>query len=293
MKSRTFYDKDTPKDYVLARKREVESNRAVPIPKSVQITQSKLGDVPVEWVVSKNSDHKRVIYYIHGGGFVTGSPAARRSFTSYLADKMGYDVAAIDYKLAPEHPFPQGLEDCVAGYRALLQEHDPADIALVGESAGGNLVLATLLALKERGIAMPACAQVIAPTVQYDQVLPSYKDNQATDCIVTNLSDEVCDVYALSHDPAILKNPLLAPLYGEYHGCPPIDIWASTTEVLADDSKLLYQKLKEDGITTSLYMRKNMMHTYIIIPYFPESKKDLKLLEKKLEMRFKQDRRSK
>ncbi|MDO4623245.1 MAG: alpha/beta hydrolase fold domain-containing protein [Eubacteriales bacterium] len=287
MKTRTDYDPAQPKDYAALRENELKQTAALRIPKAVRITQETLHDVPVEWVTSVNNAHQQIIYYIHGGGFVTGSPEARRSFTTYIADKMGYNVAAVDYRLAPEHPFPAGLEDCIAVYQGLLETHSARDIAIVGESAGGNLVLAVLLALKERGIELPVCAQVIAPTVQYDRELPSYTKNCSSDCIVTNLSDEVCDVYVGSHEPDVLKNPLLAPLYGDYRNCPPIDIWASTTEVLADDSKLLYRKLKKDGVETTIFMRKNMMHTYIIVPFFPESKKDLKRMQQKLQKRFK------
>lgn len=278
MKGRVFYDPASPKDYVAARAGEIASAKYAKTPKGVEIRKEPLGGVSAEWVTKRGNLKDRIVLYIHGGGFVTGSSEARRSFTTYVAGKLGLDVVSLDYRLAPEHPFPAGPDDCLAAYRALLGQFSADKIAVVGESAGGNLVLSLLLQAKAADLPLPAATFALSPTVQYDQELDSYRENLATDSIVTNLSDEVCDVYLRSHDEAVLKNPVAAPLYGDFTGCTPVVITASTTEVLRDDALFLFEKLKEQGVTTKLYLRKGMMHTWVIVPVFRESKKDLKIM---------------
>ena len=282
MKNRSFYDPEVPKDYPAARQREVSQTAMVKIPKGVTLKQEALGGVPAEWIIGKRNPADRIVLYIHGGGFVTGSSAARRSFTVHLAQKIGLNVASLDYRLAPEHPFPAGAEDCLTAYRALLERCASKKIVLIGESAGGNLVLSLLLQAKAAALPLPAAVFALSPTVQYDRELPSYRENAAKDSIVTNLSNEVCDVYLRSRDEAVLKNPIAAPLYGNYTGCPPVLLWVSDDETLRDDSLLLFEKLKAQKVPAKLYRRAGMMHTWIIIPFFPESKKDLKLLGEEL-----------
>ena len=286
MKNRSFYDPNEHKDYKAARQREIDAMARVRTPGGVTLRHESLGGVSAEWITGNRNPTDRIVLYIHGGGFVTGSSAARRSFTFHVAHRLGLNVVSLDYRLAPEHPFPAGPEDCLAAYRALLERYAPKKIVLLGESAGGNLVLSLLLQIKQNGLPLPAAVFAIAPTVQYDRELPSYRDNLATDSVVTNLSDEVCDVYLCSRDEAVLKNPVAAPLYGDYTGCPPVLLWASTTEVLYDDSVLMFEKCKDQGVTTKLYLRKGMMHTWIILPFLPEAKKDLKALGRDMHLAF-------
>lgn len=286
MKIRKCYDPANPKDYPAARQGEIAATAFMKPPRGVALRQEALGGVDAEWITGKKNPADRIVLYIHGGGFVTGSSAARRSFTFHIAGKKGFNVVSIDYRLAPEHPFPAGPEDCLAAYRALLERYGSKKIVLLGESAGGNLVLSLLVQIKREGLPFPAACFALSPTAQYDRELPSYRENLSTDSIVTNLSDEVCDVYLCSRDEAVLKNPVAAPLYGDYTACPPIVLWASDTETLKDDSFLLFDKLKEQKVTTKLYLRHGMMHTWIILPFIPEAKKDLKTLGKDIRLAF-------
>ena len=260
MRNRSFYDPNLPKDYPAARQGEIAQTARMRIPRSVTLRQEALGGVPAEWITEKKNPTDRIVLYIHGGGFVTGSSAARRSFTAYITHKLGLNVVSLDYRLAPEHPFPAGAEDCLTAYRALLERYASRKIVLLGESAGGNLVLSLLLQIKASGLPLPAAVFAIAPTVQFDRELPSYRDNLST------------------RDEAVLKNPIAAPLYGDYTGCPPVLLWVSDSEVLRDDSLELFEKLKEQHVKTKIYRRAGMMHTWIILPFLPESKKDLKSL---------------
>ena len=285
MKNRPFY-KPGKKDYEAARCREIAAAAYERLPKGVTVRSEALGGVPTEWVEKDGNPTDRILLYIHGGGFVTGCAQARRGFTAHVAGKLGFNLASIDYRLAPEHPFPAGPEDCLAAYRALLALYPAGRIILLGESAGGNLVLSLLVQIRENGLPLPAASFAIAPTVQYDRELDSYRHNLSTDCIVTNLTEEVCGVYLRSRDEAVLKSPVAAPLYGNFDGCSPIILWASMSEVLYDDSVLMFEKLKAQGVTTKLYLRRGMMHTWLVIPALPESKKDMKRLEQDIRQAF-------
>ena len=278
MHHRPFYDPKFPKDYEAARKSELNAVARIKIPANVTVRQETLGGVDAQWISGKENHEDRIALYIHGGGFVTGSSEARKGFTFCLAGKLGMNVVAIDYRLAPEHPFPQGAEDCLTAYKALLESYPAEKIVLLGESAGGNLVLSLLLQLRENGLPLPAATFALSPTIQYDSVLDSYRSNLSTDCIVANLSDEVCAVYLCSWDKKVICNPVAAPYYGDFSGCTPIELWVSDSEVLRDDSYLLFEKLKEQKVPVRLYVRSGMMHTWLVIPEFPESKKDLKVL---------------
>ena len=285
-RGKRIYDPNNPADYPAAREKELQQNKHAQAPKSVSIQESAVAGVPVELLTKPQNPADRIILYIHGGGFVVGSVKTRRAFTGYVVDRLGYNVLAVEYRLAPEHPFPSAPEDCFAVYRELIGKYDPKKIVLLGESAGGNLVLATLLQIKTAGLSQPSAAIWIAPCVQFDEAFPSYQSNEKTDAIVANLSEEVFDKNLQSRDPTKAKNPLLAPYYGDFSGCPPICLWASTAEILLDDSVRLYEKLKRVGHPCNLYLRNGMMHTWTIIPYFPEAKKDLKRIKTQLDDAF-------
>ena len=280
------YDPPNPMNYPAARAREVVQNKNAKAPRSVKIKEGTMGGVPVEKLTTPQNPTDRIIFYIHGGGFVVGSVKTRRAFTGYVASKLGCKVLAAEYRLAPEAPFPAAPKDCFAVYQELLKKYAPNKVVILGESAGGNLVLATLLQIKEAGLPQPAAAVCIAPCVQFDERFPSYTENAQRDSIVANLSEEVFDMYLQSHDIVLAQNPLFAPYYGDFTGCPPIYLWASTAEILRDDSVMLYENLRQADHPCNLYLRDGMMHTWMIIPYFPEARKDLNRLKTHLEDAF-------
>lgn len=278
-KGKRRYSPDMPQDYAAMRTAEVRQNRFVTTPKSVQVCNTDMAGVPVELLSHSGNPTDRIVLYIHGGGFVVGSVKTRRMFTAYIAKKLGYNVAAPEYRLAPEYPFPAAPNDCFAVYQELVKDYSSNHIVLLGESAGGNLVLSVLLQIKAAGLPIPAAALCIAPCVQFDQMLPSYTSNRDTEAMVDNLSEEVFDTYFRSREPEMVHNPLAAPFYGDFIGCPPIYLWASDSEVLRDDSVILYEKLKAAGHPCRLYMRDGMIHTWLIIPYIPEAKRDLRIVK--------------
>lgn len=278
-KGKRRYSPGQPQNYPEKRTAEVRQNRFVFAPGLVCIKENAMGGVPVEWVTHAKNPTDRIVLYLHGGGFVVGSVKTRRMFTSYIANKLGYNVVAPEYRLAPEHPFPAAPQDCFTVYQELLREYAPNRIILLGESAGGNLVLSVLLQIKAAGQPMPAAALCIAPCVQFDQNLPSYTQNQETEAMVDNLSEEVFDTYLRSRESATVRDPLAAPYYGDFTGCPPICLWASEAEVLRDDSVFFYEKLKKADHPCRLYLRGGMIHTWLIIPYIPEARRDLKTVK--------------
>mgnify|MGYP002764889396 FL=1 len=269
------FDPLNPPDYKTKRKVEEEQAGKAPVPKGVKFRLEKIDNVQVEYISWKSNQKDRVIYYIHGGGFVCGSSLQRRSFTGFMAKKLGYNVVSVDYCLAPENPFPSRVKECLQVYRELLKNYSSDKIVFMGESAGGNLVLSTALMARDEGLPLPAGIVTASPTVQYSKELDSYRENLKTDCMITNLSDEVKAVYFQSEDANVIENPYGAPIFGDFHGFPPILINVSGSEVLRDDAYLLNKKLQKQGVTTKVLCRKNAMHAYLVQTMLPEAKQDL------------------
>lgn len=269
------FDPNHLPDFEAQRKQE----RIPKLPKGVTREGARFGRIPGEWLRDAGNRPDKAILYIHGGGFIGGSSASRRDFTGYLAKTSGYDVASVDYRLAPEHPFPAAPKDCFAAYQVLVQLFGAENLALAGESAGGNLVLSVLLQAKDAGIPLLACATVISPTVQYDRILPSYEENRETECMVGDLSLEVQTLYVQTDELPVLQNAYGAPLYGELDGFPPVQIIVSSSEALLSDSVELYRKLRRSGVKSDLIQYTGMMHAFAVIPTFPESRKAIREME--------------
>nr|WP_297708235.1 alpha/beta hydrolase fold domain-containing protein [uncultured Butyrivibrio sp.] len=175
LKTKRYFTSVEEKDYEAIRLEEIRQVSFVKKPKNVNDEMTIIHGVKVHRISAQGNPTDKIIMYIHGGGFVTGSPESRTMFTYYLADKMGYNVVAVDYRLAPEHPFPAGVNDCIDVYEGLLSEYAANNIIIIGESAGANLTLVTLLKIKERGLEFPRASFAFSPCVQYDKVLESYE----------------------------------------------------------------------------------------------------------------------
>ena len=278
-KGKRIYDPLKPLDYPKVRKEEIEKIKKIKISKQISFENEKLGNVSFQHITYEDNPNDKVYFYIHGGGFVVGSPDSRRMFTGYLAKETNYNVYAIDYPLAPENPYPEGINNCLEGYLELLKKYHSNNIILIGESAGGNLVLSLLLKIKELNLSFPYMAFVLSPCVQFDKELKSYKENDKTEGMVANLNEEVLDIY-LNGNKELLKDPMVAPLYGDFSGSCPIYLFVSSSEKLYDDSVLLFAKLKEQEIKSELFVRKGMVHTWIVIPQIPEAKRDITKIKK-------------
>lgn len=252
---------------------EEMAEQARPAPASVAVTQTELGGVKAERLAVADADQSRAIVYIHGGGFVAGVPANHRPLTWRLAAQTKVPVYAIDYRLAPEHPFPAGLEDCVNAYRALLTGGlAPDHIAIGGDSAGGNLTLTTALKLKQDGTSLPACLVCLSPVTDLAEPAPSHASNANRDAMFDARTFETLPpVYCPNTDP---YDPLVSPLRGDVRGLPPTLFLCSRDEMLRDDSVRMAEKMTATGVETRIEVWPKVFHVWpVMADLLPEGRK--------------------
>jgi acetyl esterase/lipase len=222
-------------------------------------------------VVAPEAEADRVVMYLHGGGYCMGSLGSHRQLVSHLSTQARARVLNVDYRLAPEHPFPAAVEDAVAAYTWLLDQGVAADrIAISGDSAGGGLTLATLLALKEVGTPLPATAIPLSPWADLEGTGESTRTRAAVDLMIDPDSlKETADLYANGGD---LHQPQLSPIYGDYSGMPPLLIQVGDAEVLLDDAVRVADRAKADGVDVTLEVWDEMPHVFqAFIGLLPEA----------------------
>lgn len=221
------------------------------------------GGVRAEWIVAPEAEKDRVILYFHGGGYVLGSIHSHRDMCERLSRAAKARVLALDYRLAPENPFPAAVEDARAAYRWLLaQGIQPSRIAIAGDSAGGGLTFACLLALKQHGDPMPACATPISPWVDLEGTGESMITCAEIDPMVhKSMIEAMGKTYVQNGE---LRNPLAAPLYGDLTGLPPLLIHVGERETLRDDAVRMAEKAKEAGVPCELDIAKGQIHVWHI-----------------------------
>lgn len=224
-----------------------------------------------EWHRPADGAADRTIYYLHGGGYVFGSPKSHRAATFALAREAEAEVFSLDYRMAPEHLFPAAVEDALAGYRWLLRKgKDPAKIVIGGDSAGGGLALALLLSIKEQGLPPPAAAFLYSPWTDLTVSGGSIRANEKSDAMFkAEYIIEGAKRYLGDADP---NTPLASPLFGDLAGLPPVLVFASNAEVLFDDSVRLHERLKEAGVSSELIVEDGLIHVWPIFPgHYPEA----------------------
>lgn len=213
------------------------------------------------WLDTNNSEQAPIILYFHGGGYVMGSALSHRALIERLTLASGGKLLAVNYRLAPEHPFPAAPDDALCAYRWLLEQGYPAeDIAIVGDSAGGGLALATLVAIRDVGLALPRSATLISPWVDMEASGESMLSKAATDPMVQQaMLHQLAPMYLNGADS---RTPLAAPLYAELHDLPPILIQVGSAETLLDDSTRLAEKLRMAGSPVTLEVWDDMIHVW-------------------------------
>jgi monoterpene epsilon-lactone hydrolase len=244
------------------RRAAMESLAAIaPIPDDVQCQPVDAGGVPGEWISAPGADVERVILYLHGGGYSIGSVKTHRELVSRIARASGARALAIDYRLAPEHPFPAAVEDSTAAYRWLLSTGaDPARLVIAGDSAGGGLTVATLVALRDAGDPLPAAAVCLSPWVDMEGIGESMTTKADLDPMVTREDLlEGAKMYLGDADP---RTPLAAPLYADLAGLPPLLIQAGTAETLLNDSTRLADRARSAGVDATLEVWDDMIHVW-------------------------------
>jgi len=225
-----------------------------------------------EWVKAPGGQTGRAILYLHGGGYVMGSPNTHRSLAGEISRAAQAAVLLVDYRLAPEHPCPAAVEDGVASYRWLLgQGFTPRQLAIAGDSAGGGLVVATLVSARDQDLPMPAAAVCISPWSDMTCSNESYKTRAEADPMVG--SGGIGDMARLYLQGTDAQNPLASPNFASLRSLPPLLIHVGRDEVLLDDSIKLDQKAKADGVDSTLEIWEDMIHVWHAFhPMLPEGK---------------------
>ena len=224
-----------------------------------------------EWLIHKDAPKDKVILYIHGGGFMSGSCLTHRGHVSKFVMGTGIKALLFDYRLAPEHPFPAALDDCVSAYQYLLEEgYAPENILICGESAGGTLTLSTLKALRDNGIPLPKAAVSISPVTDLSCRAESFITNAKHDIAPMN-SWSVWTAYYIGNTE--YKNAYLSPQFGDLSNLPHIYLCIGTHEIHLDDTIAFAKKAQEQGTQITLKKWENMVHAFpILSPLFREAK---------------------
>ncbi len=232
-----------------------------PVPEDVKREPVNAGGIPGEWIAAPAAAPERVIYYLHGGYYVIGSINTHRQMVSRLSRAAGARALAIDYRLAPENPFPAAVEDASAAYRWLLSTGvDPARVVIAGDSAGGGLTVATLVALRDAGDPLPAAAVCLSPWVDMEGLGESMTTKADLDPMIQPGDiQEGAKAYLGGADP---RTPLAAPLYADLTGLPPLLIHVGSSETLLDDSTRLAQRAKAAGVDVNLQVWDEMIHVF-------------------------------
>lgn len=244
--------------------------RYAKIPEGVEIKPQVIEGMPAEWLIPRGADPKKVIMYVHGGGYVAGSCNDHRGFISKFAKNTGVANLVYEYRLAPEHPYPAALDDSVVMYQWLLQSgYTPQNIVIAGESAGGGLTLALLLALKDRGMPMPAAAVAISPWTDLTCSSESYRTKNKVSLAPLNSWLVFSRHYVGDHKA---DHPFISPLYGDLKGLPPLLINAGTDDELYEDGEKFSLKAKDAGVTVTFRKGEGQVHCYpLLAPMFPEA----------------------
>ncbi len=219
------------------------------------------GGVPAWWIRTGEPRHARkALLYLHGGGYILGSAAAQLAVPLRVGPAAGVPVLSVEYRLAPEHPYPAAVDDCLTAYRWLLKTgHQGSDVAFVGDSAGGGLAISCALAARRDGLSMPAAVAALSPLGDLTPASDTRTTLAAWDPIVVGDPTARFALYAGTHDP---RDPLISPVYADFTGFPPLLIQVGTREVLLSDSIRLARRARAAGVDITLDAWEGMWHVW-------------------------------
>ena len=249
---------------------EADSGRKVP--KEVLVEALTANDVPCEWVSWPNGRTDKALLYLHGGGYVFGGPNSHRELVARIAQACDVKALLVDYRLAPENPFPAAVEDAFSAYKWLLdQGYSEQDIFVAGDSAGGGLSAALLLAIKEANLAQPCAAVLISPWADLTNSGPTIESNADADPMLSPSGvADFADHYLDGQDAA---NPTASPLFGDLSNLAPIFIQVGSTEILLSDSQRLAERVKTQGGQAEVHVWPDMPHVFPLLAWLiPEGK---------------------
>src|SRR5690348_14896007 len=238
-----------------------ELTSAQPLPADVIVTTAALGGVPTAEITIDGVEPRHVVLYFHGGVYVLGDAVSAAGLAAQIARRTRATVISVDYRLAPEHPYPAAVDDALAAYQALLEGGTaPSDIAFAGESAGGGLAVATMVNARDHGLPLPAAAFVMSPYADLTLAGTSMDTKSKADPLLSreNLQARVPD-YTAGHDPAL---PLISPVFADLSGLPPLIIQAGTHEVLLDDAIRLAGQAAAADVQVTLDITPGVPHVF-------------------------------
>jgi monoterpene epsilon-lactone hydrolase len=245
------------------------------LPADVRTEQVDANGVPAEWTITRSADADRVIMFLHGGAYISGSIASHRHVMAELGRQAEARTLALGYRLAPEHAFPAALDDALAGYRFLLSSgYDAARITLAGESAGGGLAIATLLSLRDAGVTLPGSVWCSSPWVDLEMTGATMTSKAAVDPLIQKpYLIETAAAYLRGTDP---RSPLVSPIHADLHGLPRMLIQVGSAETLLSDSIRLAAVAGEADVDVTLQVWPGMIHAWhLFYPQLAEGRRAL------------------
>jgi len=234
---------------------------AQPLSAEVTVTTAALGGVTTAEITVDGIEPRYVVLYFHGGVYVIGDAFLAADLASQVGRRTDAKVISVDYRLAPEHPYPAAVDDALAAYEALLQDGAaPSDIAFAGESAGGGLAIATLVNARDHGLPLPAATLVMSPYADLTLAGPTMETKREVDPLLSRelLQPRVTD-YTAGQDAAL---DLISPIFADLSGLPPLIIQAGTHEVLLDDAVRLAQRAAADDVEVTLEITPGVPHVF-------------------------------
>jgi acetyl esterase/lipase len=232
------------------------------IPEDVSIEEISVNEISSVWISTPEVVRENVILYLHGGGYALGSIDTHKILGSNIARASKSRVLMIEYRLAPENPYPAALEDSIAAYKWLIDDEgiNPKNIVISGDSAGGGLTAATLIKLRDNGVALPAGGVLLSPWTDLDGTGESIRTNRRIDPMLTiDGLLFMANLYVGDDDP---KNPYISPIYADLKDLPPLLIQVGSAEIILDDSTRLADKAKAVGVDVTLDVWEDMIHVF-------------------------------
>ena len=242
------------------------------LPADVRRETALADGVPCEWLIPQNSPRDQALVYLHGGGFVFGVTPPHIGMVAYLARTMGVRALIVDYRLAPDHPYPAALDDCATAYRWLLNQGlAPQNMVLAGDSAGGNLTITTLMKLRDGGEPLPAAAACLSPVADLSErprPVGDFKDPLLPRKAVRFYNTS----YVAGSDA---RDPLISPAYGDWRGLPPLLVHVGEEEILRDDAARIAAAARAAGVDVRLETYPRMWHVWQLFLALPQASESL------------------
>ncbi|MFW9821847.1 MAG: alpha/beta hydrolase [Candidatus Thorarchaeota archaeon] len=253
-------DRDTMLEFNRYLNEIIGEERAKTIPNDTIIERFQIGDLPAEWISVPEANNDEIYLRLFGGGYMMGTLESRRIISYHISRTTNLRCLNIEYRLAPEHPFPAALEDAIEAYKWLLsQGFDPKKIIIGGESAGGGLTIATLLKLIKEKVELPAAGVLMSPWADLTASGESIITNQKYEPLIKDGLIWMAKSYAQEQP---LTNPLISPVFADMKGLPPLLIQVGGIEALLDDSLNLAEQAKKSGVEVQLEVYDNMTHVF-------------------------------